>query len=229
MNRDERVVQMHLNALNRGKVTYEPYGTVPPDFSVGGRIAVEVRRLNQHFEDDGQSRSLEQDAIPLQQRFANLLAEFKAGSDQRTWFAMFNFRRPLPEWKHLRQRIRSALTGFLRAPVDDTWRIAITDRFSLTVLRASEFHDQTFIYGGHTDMDAGGWVVSEIITNLALYVPEKTRKVAEHRAKYPTWWLVFVDYIGTPDEQNEVRRHFKRPSEWDRIIVLNHNGKAYDV
>ncbi len=47
MNRDERIVEGYLNSLNLGKAVYEPDGKVPPDFLVDGRIAIEVRRLNQ--------------------------------------------------------------------------------------------------------------------------------------------------------------------------------------
>src|SRR5688572_23448856 len=228
MNRDEQLAYDYLIGLGLGEPVYEPDGEVPPDFLLAGTKAVEVRRLSQHTVHDGEVRSLEQDAIPLRQRFQNLLAEFEP-RDGRTWFALYNYRRPLPDWPSLRQLLRATLAAFLRDPMDQTLRLQITDRFTITLHQSTDFLGSAFVYGGHTDFDQGGWVVSEIIENLGVYVPEKTATIAPHRSKYPTWWLLFVDYIGTPDEKDEVRRYCKRPPEWDRIIVLNHTGKAYDI
>ena len=55
---DERIVESYLISLQIGKVVYEPDGKVPPDFLVDGRIAVEVRRLNQHYAVEGVSEGL---------------------------------------------------------------------------------------------------------------------------------------------------------------------------
>lgn len=57
MNKDERIAERYLKSLNIGEVAYEPDGKIPPDFLVNGCIAVEVRRLNQHYEADGKLRS----------------------------------------------------------------------------------------------------------------------------------------------------------------------------
>jgi hypothetical protein len=47
LNDDERIAGEYLHRLGMGTVAYEPDGQVPPDFLIDGRIAVEVRRLNQ--------------------------------------------------------------------------------------------------------------------------------------------------------------------------------------
>jgi hypothetical protein len=49
MNREEKVAKTYLEKLGLGEVLFEPNGNVPPDFLINGRIAVEVRRLNQHY------------------------------------------------------------------------------------------------------------------------------------------------------------------------------------
>jgi hypothetical protein len=220
MNADERIADLLLRSLDLGPVVYEPDGNTPPDFVVGGRIAVEVRRLNQHYESDGERRALEEDTIPLRQRFDNLLASFPTGTGA-TWFVLFSFRRPLTEWKKLRPQIVSALRAFLLDPVDDAWRIRIESEFAITTLRASTPHSRCFLLGGYTDMDAGGWVVSEIIQNVTACMIEKSQKVAPHVHKYSVWWLLLVDYIGTSCEAAEVRQHISRLSPWNRVLILN--------
>ena len=79
-------------------------------------------------------------------------------------------------------------------------------------------------------MDAGGWVVSEIIRNLSVYVQEKAKKVAPHRYKYAIWWLIFVDYIGDPSDEMDVRQYFARSPDWNRVLLLNPtNSRAYEI
>ncbi len=53
MNREESVVRQYLEHVGFQDIKYEPDGNIPPDFLVGGRVAVEVRRLNQHFNTEG--------------------------------------------------------------------------------------------------------------------------------------------------------------------------------
>jgi hypothetical protein len=79
-------------------------------------------------------------------------------------------------------------------------------------------------------MDAGGWVVSEIIRNLSACVVEKTRKVAPYRSKYPIWWLIFVDHIGHAQDEEDVRKHIARPEEWSRVLLLSPiDGRTYEI
>ncbi len=201
MKSDERIVEGYLNALGMGEVVHEPDGKVPPDFLVDGRIAVEVRRLNQHYEAGGKLRGLEQDSISLRQSLENLLSEFAASNVSSSWFVCFSFRRPIPPWRTLRPLVREALSGFLTAPADHAWRIPITDSFDLTILRSTDVHEKCFIFGAHTDMDAGGWIVSEIIRNASAFIASKSVKVTPYLSKYPLWWLVLVDHIAFADSQ----------------------------
>jgi hypothetical protein len=231
MNYDEGIVYQYLTSLSLGEVVYEPDGRLPPDFLIDGRIAVEARRLNQHYEVAGRPRSLEQDRIPIVQGFENLLAKFKArDTGNRTWFVSFNFSRPLPPWRELRRQIHVSLDQFLQIPGNTIRRILITDRFSITIgPRASEFLGAPFVAGTRSDFDEGGFMVSEVVRNAEVYIAEKTAKVAPHRHKYPTWWLVFVDYIARPEEATDVRKYLQRPGEWDRLIILSPKGRAYDI
>ncbi len=48
MDQSESHARDYLEHLGLGRVVYQPDGNVPPDFLVDGRIAVEVRRLNEN-------------------------------------------------------------------------------------------------------------------------------------------------------------------------------------
>jgi hypothetical protein len=118
MNNDEQIVERYLNSLGMGEVVHEPDGKVPPDFLVDGRIAVEVRRLNQHYEADGKLRGLEQDSISLRQSLENLLSEFEASNISSSWFVCFSFRRPIPRWRALRPLGRCSAAPLVLEPME---------------------------------------------------------------------------------------------------------------
>ncbi len=50
MDTSESLVRDFLLYRGYADIVYEPDGNVPPDFLIDGRIAVEVRRLNQNHE-----------------------------------------------------------------------------------------------------------------------------------------------------------------------------------
>jgi hypothetical protein len=227
---EEQIAERYLKSLDIGEVVYEPDGKVPPDFLVDSRIAIEVRRLNQHYEAEGKLRGLEQDSISLRQSFENLLGEFAAAQPAATWFVMFSFRRPLPEWRTLRPRVRDALYRFLTAPTDNAWRIPISESFDLTVIRSTKTEDKCFLLGGYTDMDSGGWIVSEIVRNASAFIAAKSLKVGPYLSKYSVWWLVLVDYIALGGEGDEVRKYISRSEPWDRVVILSPAGeRSYEI
>ena len=51
MKQEEKWVEEYLTHRGFRDIVYEPDGNVPPDFLIDGKIAIEVRRLNQHHED----------------------------------------------------------------------------------------------------------------------------------------------------------------------------------
>ncbi len=230
MNRDETLVKQFLTSLDMGPITYEPDGSIPPDFLVNGRIAVECRRLNKHYLHNGRPRGLEEDSIPLLQSLENLLSEFGPPCDGRSWFVMLRVKRPLAPWRLLRGRLKAALQGAIAAPDVSIVEIPIEKGFTVRIAPATPNPHWTFAIGAFTDFDRGGWVVADVISNLTVYVNDKTNKVRTHRAKYPTWWLILVDYIGYARDGVDVRSHFKRPAEWDRLVLLSPiDGTAYDI
>lgn len=225
MDNSEKLVAAYLAHVGHVDVVYEPDGNQPPDFLVDGRIAVEVRRLNQNKESETGTRGLEEDAFPLSQSVRKVLASMGPPTDAGSWFVTYSFQRPLPPWTEFERKLREALTDLVARGVHHGATLTVSPGFSIRIYRAGEVHSTLFVFGGWIDNDTGGFVIGQIARNLTICVAEKTRKVARVRSKYPEWWLAVVDLIGwgtlDPSEQDQLRAVFEVKDPWDKIIIVS--------
>ena len=234
MDSSERIVLDYLSTRGFGEVVYEPDGNVPPDFLIDGRIAVEVRRLNQHDEGTGAPRGLEEIAFPLDARIRRLLSTLGGPIDGESWFVIYTFKRPLPPWPELEEGLRRHLHAFRSSSSrrEGLERLQIAEAFSVDLIRASTQHPTFFLPGGSADHDSGGFVVAEMERNIRICFADKVRKVARVRGKYSEWWLALVDHIGygalDDSDRQDLRNALQLPKVWDRVLLINpippHNG-----
>lgn len=222
MDSSERLVERYLKGLGLGPVQYEPDGNVPPDFLLDGRIAIEVRRLNQNHTRGDTHEGLEQGAAAVVRWAETKLPGFGPAADGAGWWVWFDFRRPM-DWPLIKRELPRVLRAFQAKPVSSGLVKMITRRFELEIAPATISVPHLFMFGGYSDSDAGGFVAAEVIRNLNLCIAEKTVKIAPFRTRYPEWWLVSPDHIGTdldPVERSLVRRHVDHQG-WDRVILLH--------
>src|ERR1051326_189746 len=103
---------VHLG-FSEDRIIHEPDGNIPPDLLVEKRIAVEVRRLNQHWQSDsGDLEPTTKLSAPLLKRLEKLLADFGAPTDGRSWYVIHRFQRPqlTKKWEPiLRQKLAAIL------------------------------------------------------------------------------------------------------------------------
>ncbi|HMV13126.1 MAG TPA: hypothetical protein PKD88_06255 [Nitrosomonas sp.] len=227
MNAAERIAEKYLQHMGIELVEFEPDGNVTPDFLVNKKIAVEVRRFNQNYEDTtGNTLGLEETAIPLAQKFKQLLKSLGPSTNGETWFVTIDFSRPIEPWLILRPKIEVALNG-LRLDASFKQRIIqVNDLVELYLIRASKDHGSAFVFGGYSDGDSGGLVMAEVERNLRICIAEKEKKVAPHRHKYPEWWLLLVDYIdfGMEEDDRVVFKESVMPRikhSFDKVIFVN--------
>jgi len=224
MNRSEEHAQRYLQHLGLKGIRYEPDGNQPPDFATDDSIAVEVRRLNQHFEHGGDHVALEHDAYPTVNGMNRLLASFGESKNDRSWWVHCRFRRPMPKWKELEPDVRTVLSEINSsggAPDDPVW---VHRSLTLQIVPCDEPENRLFVFAGYTDHNAGGWVLHELQQNIQLCVDEKMRKVAPFRASYARWWLILVDHtgLGTHGQQRAaLQQHVRVRHDWDRVAILN--------
>ena len=224
MDAAEALAERYLVYFGFGPVRYEPDGNCPPDFVTADGTAVEVRRLNQHFDRDGESVALEHDSFPYLAGMRHVLASFGSSKGGQSWWVGFHFHRPAPLWKKVEPKVRAALTDIDRAGAVTDRKIAIIRRFSITVLPCSSAQGERFLLSGYSDNDAGGWFVHEIQRNIQICVDEKTRKIARFRSQYPRWWLILVDHIGyggSDFEAELLRERARVRHDWDRVVLLS--------
>ena len=224
MDSSEQLVQQHLAHRSYKSIVYEPDGNVPPDFLVDGTIAIEVRRLNQNHSDGVETKGLEEVAIPLWKKIENLVKSLGSPIAGESWFVFFRFGRPMESWKTLEPKIRNALQTFVQRSIRDKGMILAENNFEVDVFRASKVHPTMFLMGGCSDNESGGWLLSEMETNIRHCASEKSRKIAGVRSKYSEWWLALVDHIGygLDDFNREMfRDQVAIDHDWDRIIIID--------
>lgn len=235
MNQDEVLAKQYLNSLGYKNVVHEPDGKVPPDFLINGSIAVEVRRLNQnHVIKSGKKQGLEEVSIPIWQGIEKLLDTIGPTPPQESWFVCLKINRPLQPWGRLAPEIRRSLEEFLLEPECLPRKIQVAPTVQIDLKRAGQLFPSTFRLGSVIDLDAGGFVLSELYRNLVIVVTEKEEKIAPYRQKYKVWWLVLLDYIshGLSDEEKEEFRTFPLLNHrWDKVILTNPTepSNAYEV
>jgi hypothetical protein len=230
MDDSERLVERYLTSCGYKDVRYEPDGNRPPDFLVDGVIAIEVRRLNQNYNDGFCSKGLEEVAIPLWKSVRKLLLSLGPPTSGQSWFVYYEFSRPLPDWKYLRQELELVLKRFMVQTEPTMLNLSICNGFNVIFLKAGDPHPTSFVPGGHGDDQSGGWLISEIKTNLNLCIQEKGRKIAKLTAKYPEWWLILPDHIGYGLNDFDQSLFFDEapvlPGIFNRVILLDPRDHA---
>ncbi|MBZ5719016.1 MAG: hypothetical protein LAO03_01415 [Acidobacteriia bacterium] len=225
MRREERIARDYLLHSGFRDIVHEPDGNVPPDFLVEGRIAVEVRRLNQNESTETGYRGLEETSIPFLTRFQRLLTEINSPSGGSSWLVSYAIQRPLPPWHLLYPTLKKYLEAFrdsapAQSPTSVTMFETLEIEFCLTVDSYSTF----FVLASGDDRDQGGWLLDEIDRNLRICIEEKTRKIAPYRQKYAEWWLALVDMIGfslSETDREWLRKNFRCDHSWNKIALLD--------
>jgi len=220
INASERLARDYLENLQIGDVVHEPDGNVPPDFLVDGRIAVEVRRLNQNEETAGGHRGLEETAVPLNAGIKRLLASLGPPANGVSWYVSYSFERPLVSWAHLGPALVRTLEEFRDAWNVELEPIRVVKGFRVMLQQTGRPYERAFVLGGWSDHDSGGFVVSELDRNLRICIAEKAIKVAKFRHKYIRWWLLLIDHIGYGQDEEEVQA-LGLPHSWDKVILVS--------
>ena len=239
----EALARVHLHHRGFRDVVWHPIPNSPPDFLVNGNLAIEVRRLTQHFIDDaGRVRPLEETTIPLVYGLSELAVKLGPTTFDRAWALTAEFSRPLPKWGKLRRHVLAVLNAFAAAPPNDQtehWidvtkhlRLRLSPPKSQTIFDARRAalrrrKQNTFFLPsyGAIDLDAGGPVVEKLNKNIEICRAEKEMKIAPVKDRYPEWWLLLVDYIsrGVPliVQDQRFQQISINPAPWNKIVVVS--------
>jgi hypothetical protein len=187
MNHSEKLVFEYFMARDFSNIIYEPDGNVPPDFTIDGRIAIEVRRLNENEKIATGYRGLEEVSKPLTALIEKALVATGPPIDGVSWFVSYSYRRPLPPWRKLDNTLRSVLREIREQSDLGTRRVRVGGMLRLSFTRATELHSNLFVLGSWSDHDSGGFVISEMAENLRIRMAEKSLKVSKVLSRYSEW------------------------------------------
>jgi len=224
MNDDEKCAEQYLIEHGFTSVIFEPDGNIPPDFLVDQQIAVEVRRLNQHYHGVGDRRGLEEDSIPLEDAINSILPEFDSYYSGSSFFVSLKLRRPLPKIKEIKDVVRQTLTEFLLAPSDKPIELLKSRNLSIKIFMGHPIANRVFLLAGNIDLDDGGFLIPEMVENIRICIDEKATKIASHHIKYSRWWLALIDHIGfgiQGQDQLVVRQQISINPIWERVVVIS--------
>ena len=226
MDSTESLAESFLRSLGVATVIYEPDGNIPPDFFVGDDTAVEVRRLNQlHVDPAGQIVGLEQADVPLWRNIAKLVSslDFPTRS-QNTYGVFYNFGRPIPSWKTLREELRRELTKFIDGSRLTPHKVVLPCGVRLHIFDWKLDKGSAFKVAGCSDRQSGGFIVGNLQFSLQYSIMEKQAKVAPYRSRYNKWWLVLIDFVSWGTDENDRRQLFDGwgiQHDFDKVYVVN--------
>jgi hypothetical protein len=224
MDSSEQTALAHIKFRGHHDIQYEPDGNVTPDFLVDGKVAVEVRRLNENERDSiGRPIGLEEVEIPFVKLLQHLFRSCEVATSSR-WWVDVSFRRPLPLKDELKKQVSTLLTTVLTRVVD----VPITHRIGnveLHFVPRMSIEEDVFSLRTIDDDDSGGWVIEELARNLKLCLEHKTQKTTNHRYKYSQWWLILLDHIsyGLSLHTQHIFLDINDiiPVEWNRATIVN--------
>ena len=223
MNPDEQIAFNYLLSVGHDDIIYEPDGNIPPDFSLGSQIGVEVRRLNQHHFHGIHTKGLEEGQFRLNTAIKGILREFDEDALVDAYWLVLNYRRPLGKLKKIKSRMKEELVSFLQSQPPTPHEVTITPRLSMKVLQAGYKDLQRFSIGIESDDDSGGWVIPMYKANIEHCIMEKTGKINPYQTRYARWWLILIDrLLGL--SAHEVSEHTKNISKLDsfeRVIIID--------
>ena len=231
MDYEEEIAYNYLKEEISSNVIYEPDGNVPPDFVIDSKIAVEVRRLNQHHFISGKLKPNEELGYKLVPRIARLLKEFETEGFERSILVSIYFKRPLKVDSNLISLVKSIIKSNV-INLKQELNFKIHDNFHLKLYPSSKKLKKSIFIGTISDYDSGGFIVSEILKNLEIVIPEKEEKIKYYYENYSQWWLILIDYIGYCLETMDIEQLNKSlniNTIFDKILLISPINREYTI
>jgi len=230
MKVEEKIAGDCLGRLRLGTVQFEPDGNIPPDFSVGDSIAVEVRRLNQNYFGDGDPEGLEELSFPRRKLLRRALSEFDDRFDGKSYLVYVIYGRPSKATgREMAKYIRDSLGDFLNGGGQAPTELAVSDHLRLKVYASNPMQGRLFLLAGDSDRDSGGAVIPMYVRNISYCIREKSRKIAPYEYQYGIWWLLLIDYLDWGLDSRDrayIASEILNLGRFDRVLVIDRRRGA---
>ena len=201
MKREEEIVQEYLEFIGFENIQYEPNGNRTPDFLINQQIAVEVRRLNQFYEE----KPLEKVTYNLVPKVIKQIESFGNNPHTRSSLVGIRYSRPIKYSTRIKDEIDTILNLHSKQ-MDKHIVYKVSSNLELRFFPSEKRLAKQYNLGSYTDFNEGGFVLGNIYESLKHIIKEKIEKIAPFRSEYKTWWLVLVDHIGNGLSESEIEQ-----------------------
>jgi len=225
MDKAEKIVEQYLISKSYETVVYEPTVNATPDFLVDGRIAVEVTRLNIHYDDHLlEPYAHVQHLIPVYQSLRNMLLKFGPSIDGESWLVFFSLMHPFKGWGAIRAAVKSELDAFYACKNRENCSFKVAESIEITLRKAHKQMETFYFYAGGSEDFQGCLVISEMNRNIQIAADLKSVKIKSEKEKYDQWWLALVDGIGCGISGQDFEQLLSMPLnrlDWNKILLVN--------
>lgn len=223
-------------------------GEGPPDFVVGGCVAVEVRRLNWMM---GEKKGFEEIERPCRKTLKKVLKNVGPPPSGNRVQVDFNCPCPPPDKAVVEREVGRAVKEYSesmtaaldsgRSPMADRERLdcGMEIKYSPYVPRSGPTDDTSInkfeSVNFHLVVPGLGLVVRDSIANINRCIKDKNKKIKSNFHCYRKWWLVLVDNtIMVPptldeDEWKQIRNGLVKTDRWSRIVVVGPKLWHFDL
>ena len=222
-NKEEQLVIDWLSRQGYENIYPEPDGNIPPDIVVNGRIAIEVRRLNENIRAGNSLEGLETGDYAVYNAVSQVIEAFKAETIKNSSIVSYYYRRPVNNFKKLKRELKKVLDIHVTC-IEQRKQYFIGGDFEINFWPLQERLENVFVFGASADFDSGGNLLDILYTNMKWVVEEKSKKIQHVKSRYDEWWLALVDTIALGLNEQDIKDFYTLPkieSSFDRMLMIS--------
>lgn len=225
MNQDESIADKYLKS-HHNSVIYEPDGNIPPDFSINNITGVEVRRLNQQHRNNGNTKGLEEQRIPLVKAVEKEISQYPRDTNGKNYWLTLRYKRDIGKLKDIKKNTKLAISAFQSQNENIPFSYQLSRNVKLEFIAKAEKLSRKYKIGIESDQNSGGWVVNMYVQDTMHCVNEKEAKIKPYFSNYKSWWLLLVDHINCMDsyDREDVISQLVKPACFEKVIVIKTDG-----
>jgi hypothetical protein len=220
----EEKTKAYLESLTLGDVLEFSNGkNNAPDFSVGGRIGVEVTRLVHLIQIDEQTINLTQIDPNFQNAFENAVNSVDSAAFEGSYFVSVTYRLPYDPrtgGKLLRKRLQQ-LAQHNSIPPE---RFELDDYISVRLMKGSEGYERPFLWAGANNVQSAGVVIDQLLKQSRSAIERKTSSISKISEQFPEWWLAVASNLTVRMPEvylAELAKELNSPGVFDRLVLVN--------
>lgn len=220
MKREEIIAKEYFESIGYNNLVYEPNGNRTPDFLINKNIAVEVRRLNQFYNNE----PIEKVKYKLIPKIVKQIESFESENYFESAFVGIEYSRPIKYNSFIKNRINSILKNH-SSNMKTQKEYVINDNLKITIIPSEIKLKSKFSFGSSIDFNEGGFVLGNIYNSLKFIVKDKYKKIEYFKPEYKTWWLALVDFIGNGVSENEIlqlRESIDFDLLFDKVFIISY-------